>query len=364
MAKIETQHQWADKLIAQSSALDGLDLKRKVDFTYAEKLNGKFVAHDTDAYNMSNSDDHQSLFNRAFADLRNRMGDKSLQTLIGELTFRKTYGAFSEIAAYDWIAKNEIEFETQVPLGSADVVNPNGSTIDGRLKLGTKDVFFDIKGFGFYEHKLAILKKKLEGQFPGEEVVIEGGTFGSIDSVQSLLEWSGFNALLTELRTSKKAIRAALNFQIRTRRRVSISVQEPDPVQSANNNREYPLSFGAQFARNAPFILFFVIHPWFSQGSLHQNFSGYTDSFCKNLSRLTFTSFANDQTIVFGLEKRDLAKLLSGIAFINVWPQNSSMGSGASSRIFLNKNARYPLNLPDFKQVSAIMGNNLMLEEV
>ena len=318
---------------------------------------------DADAYHFSNSDEHQVLLNRSFTDFHSRSGDVLLKNLIGELTFRKTYGAFSEIAAYDWLAKNGIDFETQVPLGPADVVNPNGSAIDGKLRLGTKDVYFDVKGFGFYEHKFAILKKKIEREFSDEEVVVEGGTFGSIDSIQDLLEWNGFNALLAELRSDKKAKRDALQFQVRAKRKVSISIHEPDPVRSAESNREYPLSFGQQFTRNTPFILFFVIHPWFSKGAIHQNFAGYTDQFCRKLCDLTFDSFCKDQTLLFGLEKRELAKLLSGIAFINVWPQSSSMGSGASSRIFLNRNALFPLNRSDFGQLQDQMGSGLLMEE-
>jgi hypothetical protein len=364
MAKIETQHQWVEKIEALSPVVVNLNLKRKTDYAYVEHTNGKHLFNDVDAYNFSNSDLHDEMLTRAIFHLHKKTGTKLLKDLLGELTFRKTYGAFSEIAAYDWLARHEIEFEPQVPLSGADVVNPNGSSVDGRLKLGTVTAYFDIKGFGFYEHKVRILKKKLETEFQTEQLTVEGGIFGSIDSIQDLLEKAGFDSLVSDLKRSKSAVRGALQFHLRPKRRVSISIIEPDPTRSAENNRDYVINFGEQYTRNDPFLLFFVIHPWFSNGSLHQNFSNYTDNFCKTLARLTFKSFGDDKTILYGIEKCELAKLLSGVAFINVWPEKSSMGKGASSRVFLNTAAQNPLGPKDFSMLQQRMGGDLIVQEV
>ncbi len=348
MSKIKTQHEWVDKLETLSVLTAAMQLRRKKDVLYCEAQSGTDIVHDADAYNFANSDIHDKMLVRVIDDLLQRSGATTVKNLLGELTFRKTYGAYSELAAYDWLSVNGIPFTTQRRMTAADVVNPNGSTIDGQMTLNGKVVNFDIKGFGFLEHKLSILRKRLGDKFQNKEVVFEGGTYDSIDSIQDLLEWTGFSALLEDLRNTDRVRRGSLTITVRDKRTVSISIQEPDPIKAAINNRLYPLEFGEQFTRMEPFALIFVVHPWFSMGSLHQNFVGYTDQFCKKLAELTFQSFANDQDVLFGEKKSDLAKLLSSLVFINVWPEESSRGKGAMHRVYINKSAIHPLNKSDF----------------
>ena len=75
--------------------------------------------------------------------------------MLGELTFRKTYGAFCELAAYDWLARAGVDFTPQVQMAPTDVLNSNGSTLDGKFaRVGNSAVYFDVKGFGFHAHKI------------------------------------------------------------------------------------------------------------------------------------------------------------------------------------------------------------------
>ena len=87
------------------------------------------------------SSEHDDLIQRAVSLLRQKAGDPFAKHLLGELTFRKTYDAFSEMAAYDWMAQAGIDFTPQVVLGPADVVNPNGSTLDGSFQANSRTFF-------------------------------------------------------------------------------------------------------------------------------------------------------------------------------------------------------------------------------
>jgi hypothetical protein len=103
-------------------------------------------------------------------------------------------------------------------------------------------------------------------------------------------------------------------------------------------------------------MLFFLIHPWFSQGPLHQNFEQHTDIFCAEFARLTFLSFDHDHTIREGLPTHELVKFISGIAFINVWPQVSSQGTGPMARLYLNPRAGHPVERADFDFLQSKQG--------
>ena len=233
-----------------------------------------------DAYNLSNSPPHNQIVVDAIDILQGRMPEEAIRKLIGELTFRQTYGAFSELVAYKWLGNAKIDFTPQVPMTAFDVLNPNGSIIDGRMILANnKAVFFDIKGFGFHAHKIKILQDRLEEALTGKRVLIEGAWDVSIEFLQELLDFDGFSKLVQDLQGSAVVRRGRLEFRTQDPRPVTVSSHSADPLALANENKAYPLRFAAQYTRNGPFMLVFVIHPWFSQGELHQNFVGFVDRF-------------------------------------------------------------------------------------
>jgi hypothetical protein len=67
--------------------------------------------------------------------LHGKTSEKTIRNIIGELTFRNTYGAFSELVAYKWLNDAKIDFTPQVLMTASDVLNPNGSIIDGQMIL-------------------------------------------------------------------------------------------------------------------------------------------------------------------------------------------------------------------------------------
>ena len=62
---IETKFQWIDALTTLCPLIGRLNLKAGKDIVYAERVHGILVSHNTDAYNLSNSDAHNQLVARA-----------------------------------------------------------------------------------------------------------------------------------------------------------------------------------------------------------------------------------------------------------------------------------------------------------
>jgi hypothetical protein len=150
------------------------------------------------------------------------------------------------------------------------VLKPNGSIIDSQMVLaGGKLVFFDVTGFGFHAHKIKLLQGRLEEAFPGKRVLIEGAWDVSIEALQGLLEHKGFSEFVQELKNPVVVRRGPLEFRTQDARSVTVSSHTADPIQLAYENRTYPFRFAGQYARKGPFMLVFVIHPWFSQ-AMHQ----------------------------------------------------------------------------------------------
>jgi hypothetical protein len=248
-----------------------------------------------------------------------------------------------------------------------DKEEERGSIIDGQMILAEgKPVFFDVKGFGFHAHKIKLLQERLNEAFPGKSVLIEGAWNVSIEALQDLLERKGFLQLVEDLKNPVVVRRGPLEFRTQDARRVTISSHTANPLRLANENRTYPLRFAGQYARKGPFVLVFVIHPWFSQGELHQNFAGFVDAFARELARLAFLSFRQDSTLAAGVPRSQATKLLSGLVFLNGWPPRGTDAARPRPfcRIYLNQTATHALQRTDFSGMAAVFGDDLTVEEI
>lgn len=366
---VDTRIQWLRELERLSPWMKTYNLSASFkECVYVDRPSGQPPRfHDEDAYSIANDSAHNAIVVDAIAALQGRLAVSSVSSLVGELTFRKTYGAFSELVAYKWLGDAKVDFTAQVPMTKAEVLNPNGSTIDGQMMLaGAKTACFDVKGFGFVAHKIKLLQKRLEEKFSGKSVLIEGAWDVSIETLQDLHDYTGFSALLSDLQNSALVKRGPLEFRVQNQQRVTVSMHASDPLALALDNREYPLRFASQYARNLPFLLVFVIHPWFSQGELHQNFSGFVDQFTNELSRLAFQSFRADSTVVEGITRADATKLLSGLVFLNGWPVSGTDAPRPHPfcRVFLNSFATHLLAPSDFVAFQAAFGNGIEIKAI
>lgn len=336
---IRTRHAWIEVLASKSPTIAKLDLKAKLpDDVYKDV---GVAACNADAFNLANSDPHNAVIARTLEALtKNGTSAETITKFLTDLTSRNTYGTFSELSAYAFLLKGGLAFDIQVPVTAADVLNPNGSDIDGCLHL-SEDVLFDVKGFGFYEHLVGQLADRLSAEVAPDVVSIEDSWDVPIDLLSDL-SGKNYKPLKNELMTKGTAKRGLLRFTRKARTPLMIQTLTGDPYLLARENADYAFRYAKQFARNRPFALMFVIHPWFS-GSLHVNFSDSLNVFTRALARRTFMQFRSDQNTLFGLTKGAVSELLSGIFFIDAYEGTDSHAS-PRYRCYLNPFAAHKVS--------------------
>jgi hypothetical protein len=111
---LRTRHEWISKLAAGSGVIAGLRLENDIE-------NADL---DTNAFNLANCDAHCRLITRAIDELvtHNFSSSKSARDLLINLIRRNTYGAFAEVAAYDWLTRCYVRIATQVEMTPSDVL--------------------------------------------------------------------------------------------------------------------------------------------------------------------------------------------------------------------------------------------------
>ncbi len=336
---IRTRHAWLDMLASKSPSIAKLDLKSKLsDDIYKES---GVAARNADAFNLANSEPHNTVLADTLEALTKAgASDPIITRFLKDLTSRNTYGTFSELSAYAFLLKGGLPFEIQIPLTGADILNPNGSDIDGCLHL-SEDVLFDVKGFGFHEYLVGKLADRLSAEVAPEFVTIEDSWDVPID-VLSDLSGKDYELLKNELIGNGMAKRGVLRFTRKTRTPVMFQTRTGDPFLLAKENADYAFRYAKQFARNKPFVLMFVIHPWFS-GSLHVNFADSLDVFTRAFARRTFMQFRSDPNQLFGLTKGAVSGLLSGIFFIDAY-EGTDTHASPRYRCFLNPFATHKIS--------------------
>jgi hypothetical protein len=112
---------------------------------------------------------------------------------------------------------------------------------------------------------------------------------------------------------------------------VTVSMRQVDPYCLARENALFSFRDAKQFTRNKPFILIFVVHPWFNAGSIGIDFAGGDTAFTRSLARRAFMQFSIDSTpldsicrgVPSDVTLADASRLLSAIFFVNVWPSEA-----------------------------------------
>jgi hypothetical protein len=102
---IDTRHQWIAELERLSPIIKAYDLTNTAAnkaAAYVDRTsNPPDRTRDKDAFNVANSAAHNAIVVDAVAALQGKMPDDAIRSLLGELTSKKTYGAFSELVAYN-----------------------------------------------------------------------------------------------------------------------------------------------------------------------------------------------------------------------------------------------------------------------
>ena len=362
---IETKHQWLGKLASHSPSVANLCLAKIIP-------DGKFVVckgktkqfYNPDAYSLANCDVHTKFIAETFDMLaRKGIGQDKLIALVKGLIQGEAYGTFCEIAAYAWLDIHATVFDIQVPMTASEVICENGSIIDGRVKLLAQDAYFDVKAFGFHAHKITRLKDRLKEKIPDREVLIDGSWDVSVNYLESLLSNPGFGQLQQELLEKTFVKRRGLELRLQEKKAVTVSHHTVEPYRLARENADYPFRFAKQFSRHAPFLLFFVIPPWFSQGDLDQDFAGTVSTFTRALARRAFMQYADDPRSLFNTTFSEASRLLSGIVFINAWIARDRPLESSSAWIYLNPRAAHKLTRWNFALILNANPHRILLDD-
>ena len=253
------------------------------------------------------------------------------------------YGSYHELRIYGWLLKNGVRFTAQPALDGTRVINPNGSTLDGRID--DIDLYFDIKSFGFQYRAKEDFRQKLS-RLLKSQVVINGPMDVPIADLAQYT-FPRVEAITEDLRSTGASHVPELHWDIRTNsgRRVTIETTTTDPYRLAEENRHYALNFSKQFTRLEPFMLIFGFGHEFN-GSLHVNFANHADILFRSMARRFFMELANDvrdaSELPNGFSNQlakasvsDVAKLLSGVLFVSLDEE--------TCWLFTNPNATNPM---------------------
>jgi hypothetical protein len=342
---LRTIHKWIDKLAAESPVVASMRLDAIL----------KDAALDTDAFNLANCNAHRQLIARAIEGLSasKSSSDKNTRNLLCSLIARETYGAFAELAAYDWLTRCHIKFATQMDMTPNDVLATAGSTLDGRIDYN--GAYFDVKAFGSNGRLSQRLKERLEKEIPGKQILIEESWDLPFETFRDLIEDAPNIAV--DLKKRGVLRRGRMNIRLEEKKPVTISSRDVDPYHLAKENALFPFRDAKQFTKNNPFILIFIVHPWFNALSIHNDFGGTDTAFTRSLARRAFMQFSRDTTRLDSVSKRvppnvtlgDASRLLSAIFFVNVWPKDAdpTITYVMPSWLYLNPRATHRLTNVD-----------------
>jgi hypothetical protein len=337
---IRTCHQWIEQLAAQSSVIAAMQLG----------LRTANADLDADAFNLASDPAHTELIVRAVESLltTDASSVQDASTLLTDIICRDTYGAFSELAAYDWLMRCQLKITTQIKMAPSDILGANDAVIDGLVD--HCGFYFDIKAFGFHGHLAKRLKERLETELPGESIFLEESWDLSVDLFSQLIKDA--RNIARELKTERFKKIGPLHIRAKAPESVNVSSRIISPYLLAKENASYPFRSANQFTRNAPFILIFAIHPWFNDSAIFNNFGGGDVAFARAFARRAFMQFTHDSQPLNEVCKEvgaditfsDAAKLLSAIIFVNAWPDSHKLDRETMpSAVYLNPRASHPI---------------------
>lgn len=358
-------YEWIDVLSDLSPLIKDMKCKASVEN----------IVLDKNGFNLANCNTHCQLIARSVKQLiesePTRVG--LVEKLLNNLFRPKTLmGAFSELAIYDWLTSYDFGVKIQIDLDKSAVLGKNDCTIDGQLDLHFGQAYFDVKSFGFHGQMAQLLKEHLQSLIPEKAVFIEGSWDVSINDFEQLI--NNRNSIAQELRKNGMARHGRMTILCRERQPVMVSGSDVNPYLLAQENSLYPFKYSNQFTMEAPFLLIFVIHPWFGHSQFDGDFANTNSNFTRAFTRRVFMQYSNDSSLAVnfcGKVRDDVtlaeaSRLLSGIVFANVWPHgcdDEEENLKHPSWIYLNPRATHPLSRSQFGLLYANGMTNVAIED-
>ena len=207
-----------------------------------------------------------------------------------------------------------------------------------------------MKAFGSNGRLAQRLKERLQQELPDEQVLVEESWDLSFETFQDLIEAAP--NIGAELKQKRIVWKGRMVIRLEPEKPVTVSGRNVNPYRLAKENALYPFHDAKQFTRNSPFILIFVVHPWFNALSIGNDFAGVDTTFTRSLARRAFMQFSADSRPLTSIAKHvpndvtlaDASRLLSALFFINVWPREAdpSITDPMPSWLYFNPRATHP----------------------
>lgn len=340
---VQTLHGLITHLEVRSAAIAGMNLAKQIPDA---PISGAL-------FNFANQSADLDRLARCVNELvsTSTLGPFEVETAVHNLLHRRHfYGQLCEFGGYGWLLRNGVQFSAQQKIPASEVLNPNGCTVDGRLRI--VEACFDIKAMGFEAHAAERFRRALQKRYGATLVVtIEG----SMDIAVKDIEKYAFERLHQISRTLADAgiyQLTELGWIIRVERlqKFTTATTYSDPYRLAEENRHYPFKDASQFTRNIPFFLIFCYSAQFNP-SLSVNFASGTDVTLRSLARRAFIELSADSTSAHCVDRKlpsgvrlcDASSLLSALLFVDLQTDQA--------RLYLNPRATNKLTRYHVEQI-------------
>jgi hypothetical protein len=329
--RIRTLHQLVRNLESKSPGLESLKLREGPDLELTGSL--RVFANDEHEKELV-LDGVEDLFKRNFV-------DDAKSKLLDVLNDSSFYRGFPELATYGWLERHSMWFNPQIKVDHPDVLNPNGSTLDGVLAL--YNTAFDIKSFGLGAYLANKLIEDLAQKFNLSRVGIEG----PMDVDPKTVETDALgqqSAIARELHAHREFKIPSLSWTIRVMppRPVSMSVRTWEPYKQAEELQFYPFKQAAQFTTKQPFMLIFSYLARLNPFSREES-NGFNERFFRSLARRAFIGLSNSPGPLRDLDSRVTnrtlgyaSRLLSSLMFVDLETERY--------HVFFNPRATNPIS--------------------
>jgi hypothetical protein len=243
MLQIQTRHEWVAELAAQSGCIAAMRLDKQI----------RNADLDVDAIKLAHDEAHARVIIRAVEALLTSHASTQQNTaaLLTDIICRDAYGKFSELAAYDWLMRNNLKITTQVRLYAEDILGSRDTILDGVIDFC--GIYFEIKAFGFHGHLAKRLKERLEPYFIGKRVFIEASWDLSVDLFTQVIR--DVPKIAVELRQNLSKQIGPLRIRIQAPQPMTMTRRRVQPYLLARENALYPFRSANQFTNKAPFIV-------------------------------------------------------------------------------------------------------------
>jgi hypothetical protein len=305
-------------LLSKDLSLTGVGLATLADCAFTPDMPA--------TYDIANTPHVVATTGRVMLDLQSKCGASSatVRTLFLNLTSEPTaVGYLAQLQGYEWLLDQGASFIPEV--SHAATLRGRPIDLDGQIGNGDRDVFFDIKSFGFEPEYREMFKRRLEQKFAGFTITIDGSGNHGADAIQD----EAFGKLaqhVADLGNRDRIEIPALGWTIRKRKRqpgVTFSESEYSPDKFIEENKTVPLRFASQFTTDAPYILMLVQPDGVGSNQIKGNIFDFSGRLMQGIASHIFNQARADgspakqydSSLPPAVTVADAVLRLSGIAF-------------------------------------------------